>query len=342
MKKNSDFWQIFFIREKIIRAIRDFFYKKKFHEVETPLLVPSVIPESYLDVFETCLKDRLGNKRRMFLTTSPEASIKKLLAAGIGNCFEITKSFRNGETGSDTHNPEFTILEWYRVNANYKDIMKDCEELIFYIHKRIRNNITYKNKKIDITPPWERISIVDALEKYADINFNEITKNSKNSPMFPVDKIAKTARKKGYSVTDNNSWEEIFNQIFLNEIEPHLGNHGKPTIIYDYPKPMAGLAKTKEDDPHLVERFEFYIAGLELGDCYSELTDYKEQADRFKREMQMIKKRKKTAVVADKDFLEALKIGLPQCSGIAVGIDRLVMLFADAPSIKDTLLFPLS
>lgn len=343
LKENPDFWQPYFLREKIIKAIREFFYKENFHEVETPLLTPRLIPESYLNVFETYLSDRTGNKKRVFLTTSPEASIKKLLAVGIGDCFEITKSFRNGETESTTHHPEFTILEWYRVNANYKDIMKDCEELMFYILKRIKEaqrTLVYQNIKIDLSPPWERISMIEALEKYCAVSFDEISDKSQTA-MFPLDKIAKVARKKGFQVKETNTWEEIFNQIFLNEIGPHLGMHGKPTIIYDYPKPMAGLARTKPDDPRLVERFEFYIAGLELGDCCSELTDYDEQKERFKRELAIIKDKNKTEVTPDEDFLEALKMGLPHCAGIAIGIDRLVMLFTDASSIKDTLLFPL-
>jgi len=348
LKNDPKLWQSFFLREKIIKAIRDFFYQENFHEVETPLLTPRLIPESYLNVFKTYLSDRAGNKTRMFLTTSPEASIKKLLVAGIGDCFEITKSFRNRETGSATHHPEFTILEWYRVNANYKDIMKDCEELMLYILKRIKEaqrTLTYQNIKIDLSPPWEKISMFEALEKYAGIDFNQITQNIRgndNSEMFPLDKIAKVARKKGYEVAKNNSWEEIFNQIFLNEIEPHLGTDGKPTIIYDYPKPLAALAKTKKDDPRLVERFEFYIAGLESGDGCSELTDYYEQKKRFKSELSLMKDKNKTEVFPDEDFLEALKIGLPNCAGVAVGIDRLVMLFADASSIEDILLFPLA
>src|SRR3990167_8293058 len=128
----------YFILEKVIRAIREFFYAKSFHEVETPLLIPAVIPESYLEYFETYLLDRNRGRRKMFLSTSPEASLKKLLAFGVGNCFEITKSFRNTETGSLTHNPEFTILEWYRVGAQYMDLIKDCEALITHICRSLK------------------------------------------------------------------------------------------------------------------------------------------------------------------------------------------------------------
>lgn len=347
IKNNSKLWEKYFVREKVIQAIREFFLLQQFHEVETPLLVSSVIPESYLDVFATNLKDRLGGNQKLFLTTSPEASIKKLLAAGIGNCFEITKSFRNGETGSKLHNPEFTILEWYRVGATYEDIMKDCEKLVTYINKKLKtknlrlNEINYQNKIINLTKPWERISIDNALKKFARICLDDITEKNKTD-MFPAEKIGKVALRKGYKVEKNNTWEEIFNQIFLNEVEPNLGTHGKPTIIFDYPQPLAALAKLKESDPRLAERFELYMGGLELGDCYTELTDPKEQRKRFKEEMDKIKENGKTPIVPDKDFLNALQVGLPHCSGIAVGVDRLVMLFTDSKTIQETLLFPMS
>lgn len=341
LKKNPKLWRKFFIREKIIQSIREFFLREKFHEVETPLLLPAVVPESYLEVFETHLLDRQRKKKRMFLATSPEASLKKILVAGIGNCFEITKSFRNTETGSTLHNPEFTILEWYRVGANYKDVMRDCQHLIGFILKSLKlpKLLIYQGKSVDLSSPWERISVPQALKKYADIDFDNITE--KSSKMFPSEKIALIAKEKGYHVEKNNSWEEIFNQIFLNEVEPHLGTHGKPTIIYDYPRPMAALAKIKSSNPRLAERFEFYIAGLELGDCYSELTDYKEQKKRFEEEQKIRQIKGKTSVYPDVDFLEALKAGLPKCSGIAVGIDRLIMLFTDSTSIDEVLLFPL-
>jgi len=348
IRKNQSLWRKYFIREKVIQAIREFFIEQKFHEVETPLLVPSVIPESYLNVFATNLFDRHGNKQRMFLTTSPEASIKKLLVAGIGNCFEITKSFRNAETGSKLHNSEFTILEWYRINANYEDLMKECERLIKYIYVKVKSQkskvksvgekskvnhykITYQDQEIDLSYPWGRITVAEALEKYSRISFDKIITKAA---------IIAVARAKGYSVNDNNSWEEIFNQIFLNEIEPHLGTHGKPTIIYDYPKPLAALAKIKASDPRFVERFELYIGGLELADCYTELNDYKEQKNRFLSELQTIKLHKKIVVKPDLDFLEAIKQGLPTCSGVALGVDRLVMLFTDSVSIDEVLLFP--
>lgn len=341
LRNNPKLWQKFFQREKIIQSIRQFFHNEKFHEVETPLLLPHVVPESYLEVFETQLLNRQRKKKRMFLATSPEASLKKLLVAGIGNCFEITKSFRNTETGSLLHNPEFTILEWYRVGADYKDVMKDCENLLQFILKKLKlpkSKLIYQRKNIDLSSPWERISVPEALIKYAHVSFDDITNQTGN--MFPPEKIAIVAREKGYRVEKNNTWEEIFNQIFLNEVEPHLGNYGKPTIIYDYPRPMAALSKIKDTDTRLAERFEFYIGGLELGDCYTELTDSNEQKNRFKDEQKIRRLKSKTRILPDEDFLDALKMGLPECSGIAIGIDRLVMLFTDTTDVADVLFFP--
>ncbi len=147
------------------------------------------------------------------------------------------------------------------------------------------------------------------------------------------------AKEKGYSVDATTTWEQLYNQILLNEIESHLGQ-GKPTILYDFPSSMAALSKKKAGDPRYAERFEFYIAGLEMGDCYSELTDAGEQEERFKRELQEIKRLGKTSYDYDHDFIEALNMGLPECSGIAIGVDRLIMLFADVTDIADTMFFP--
>ncbi len=238
------------------------------------------------------------------------------------------------ETQSNLHNPEFTILEWYRVGADYKDIMKDCEELIFNLNRFKLNNrkniLIYQGKTIDLTPPWERLTVVGAFKTWAHVDFDAF---------FDIETARMIARKKGYQLHANTTWEEIFDQIFLNEVEPHLGQ-AKPTILYEFPASMGALAKKKPSDPRFTERFEFYIAGLELGDCYSELTDWKEQDERFRKELIEIKRLGKTAYDYDHDFIEALKVGLPTCSGIAVGVDRLIMLLANATDIADTLFFP--
>jgi elongation factor P--(R)-beta-lysine ligase len=328
LHKNSKLWKQYFVREKVITAIRQFLQKQQFHEVEAPLLIARPPAESYLDVFETILLDRNRNPKNAYLSTSPEVPLKKLMVAGIGNCFSITKSFRNMETQSRLHNPEFTILEWYRVGADYKDIMKDCEDMIQAIAGK--KSIEYQGKRIDISAPWERLTVAKAFDMYAHIRFDDF---------FDFTKAKNIAVQKGYKVEKETTWEELYNQIFLNEIEPHLGR-GKPTILYEFPSAMGALARKKKSDPRFAERFEFYIEGLELGDCYSELTDWKEQQERFEAELKELKRLGKTVYDYDHDFIEALKVGLPECSGIAVGVDRLVMLFADTTDIADTLFFP--
>jgi len=335
LKRFPSLWNTYFMRERVTKAIRTFFDHEQFHEVETPLLIAHPPAESYLEIFETTLLDRNRNRMTGYLSTSPEVSLKKLMAAGIGNCFALTKSFRNMETHGGTHNPEFTILEWYRVGANYADIMDDVEKLIRFIHKNLNETLSilrYQGEDIDIHSPWERITVSQAFTKWAGINFNE----------FLNDTAARTiAAEHGMNVTADTTWEQLYNQIFLNEIEPNLG-HGRPTILYDFPGVMGALARKKQSDSRFAERFEFYIAGLELGDCYSELTDWREQEKRFKQELMEIKRLGKTSYEYDQDFIEALKEGLPDSSGIAVGLDRLVMLFADVKTIQETLFFPSS
>lgn len=334
LKDNPELWSQYFIREKVLRTIRTFFYQRQFHEVETPLVIAHPPAESYVDVFETTLLDRHRNPKNAYLSTSPEVSLKKLLVAGIGNCFSLTKSFRNMETQSKLHNPEFTILEWYRIESDYTALMTDTEELIRTLNRCVdserADTLIYKGHSVDISPPWERITVADSFKRWAGIDFNEF---------LDLNQARKIASGKGYKVEEKNTWEELYNQIFLNEVEPKLG-FKRPVILYEFPGSMAALSKKKESDTRFAERFEFYIAGLELGDAYSELTDWKEQELRFINEIEEIKRLGKTTYDFDQDFIEALRVGLPECSGIAVGVDRLIMLLADVDSIEDTMFFP--
>jgi len=341
LRKHPELWPRYFIREQVLTAIRRFFADRTFHEIETPYLTGSLPPESYLDIFETTLLDRDGKPRKAYLPTSPEPFIKKLLVAGIGNCFALSKSFRNTEDKSDTHTPEFTILEWYRVDADYQDIMRDCEELLLYVNTYLQrtgnakadshpHTLVYQGKSVDLSAPWERLSMCDAFKKFAKVNLERALTLKDLTPI---------AKAKGYTVGEKDLWEELFHQIFFNEVEPFLGK-GKPVILYDYPVTLAALSQTKKSDPRFAERFEFYIEGLELGDAYSELTDWKEQDKRFKEEDEERKRMGKVMHPIDHDFVEALKVGLPRAGGIAVGVDRLIMLYSDVTSIHDTLFFP--
>jgi len=335
IKMNTALKEKFFIREKVIDAIRLFFKQRDFHEVETPLLVKYPGTEPYLEVFETQLKFAEGDTHRGFLLTSPEYAMKKLLVAGLGNIFQICKSFRNGEGRSSRHNPEFTILEFYRTDADYTDMIRDVEEMMLSILRCVKKDnsastFMYQGTQIDLSTPWPRMSVAEAFERYAGITIDQLLSR---------DELVKVAKQKGYMVDVQTTWEQVYNQLFLNEIEMKL-DKTRPTIIYDYPASQAALSLKKVSDPRFAERFECYLAGLELGNAFSELTDAKEQEKRFRAELIERKEFGKTDYGMDEDFIEALKEGMPRSSGIAIGVDRLVMLFADAKSIEETLFFP--
>lgn len=354
LRANPQLFKSYLVREQVLHAVRDFFLTRNFHEVEVPLLAPALPTESYLEVFETKLLDRHRKSKRAFLTCSPELFQKKLLVAGMGDNFTITKAFRNTETLSKTHNPEFTLLEWYEVGKAYTDVMKTTEELFCFIYDQLysssevrsshvkeisrvrtkdkRRVHTYQGQEIDLTPPWERLSMSEAFKKYADIDLENC---------LTLGTIVPMAESKGYRAQPKTTWEELFNQIYLNEVEPQLGK-GRPTIIYDFPVQMAALAKKKKSDPRFAERFEVYIGGLELGDCYSELTDPAEQEERFRQETEERQRLGKIEHPYDAELIQAMKVGLPTCSGLALGVDRTVMLFADVLDIADTLFFPAS
>lgn len=306
IKNDPNLMEKYLVREKVVDTIRSFFKNQGFHEVFTPTLVPIPSIEPNLEVFESELRTSKGEKRKAFLIMSPEFSIKKLLAGGIGNCFEITKCFRNEEEVSTLHNPEFTMLEWYRINADYKDIMKDFEHLFLDIIGK--DKLEYQGEVYDLSLPWPKIRIPDAFKKYAGKDVLKVS-------------------------------DEDFYKIYFNEIEPELLKMKKPYFIYDYPISQASLSKPAKD-PRFAERFEVFLGGIELGNCFSELTDAKEQKKRFETDKKDRKKMNKTEYPIDEDLIEALKEGIPAVSGIAVGVDRLVMLAANVSSIEETLFFP--
>ena len=313
IKNNPKLINRYLVREKVIDTIRSFFKDRNFHEVFTPILVPIPSIEPNLEVFQTELRTSKGLKRQGFLIMSPEFSIKKLLAAGIGNCFEITKCFRNEEEVSSLHNPEFTMLEWYKIHADYTDVMKDFEHLFTKIITSVNpkadlSKWDYQGESYDLSLPWPRISFEEAFTKYAGLKIEDVA-------------------------------DEDFYQIFFNKIEPALLKLKKPYFIYDYPISQASLSK-KAADGRFAERFEVFLAGIEMGNCFSELTDAKEQRKRFEADLTERKRQGKTVYPIDEDLIEALKEGLPPVSGIAVGVDRLIMLAADVPIIAEAMFFP--
>lgn len=337
LRDNPDLQAAYLMRGRVIKAIRAFFDARDFAEVETPLLVAAPGMEPYLDVFETRLKTARGAAHRAFLTTSPEYAMKKLLVAGLPRIYQVCKSFRNGEEISRGHNPEFTILEWYRAHADYRAIMADCEELFRSIWRDIhpvgdvsRAALLVGGDTVSLAPPWERLTVREAFTRYAGTDLDAIGGESAMRAHLEA---------KGFHVTAETTWEQGYHQIFLNEIEPYLGRR-VPTILYDYPASMAALARRKPDDPRYAERFEIYIAGIELGNAFSELTDADEQLARLEEERAERAALGKTLYEIDADFIAALRAGMPPSGGIAIGVDRVVMLFAGVGSIQETLWFP--
>lgn len=309
---------------KLTQTTRDFFAEQGYVGLDLPVLSPSIIPESYLEIFETEFT-YLDKKTKLYLTPSPELFIKRLLADGIEKCYSLGKSFRNSEPNSSRHLPEFTMLEFYKTQATYMDIADDLLLLLQKLAQSMNSShtINYKGVSVDCSR-WEKLSVSEAFDMYAHISQDEL---------FDHQRFLDTAAKKGYEVK-SFSYEDIFSQIYSQEIEPHLGMNGYPTLLYDYPKEFAALAQLNKDRK-TAQRFEFYISGVELGDCYTELTDPSEQEFRFKEE---VKKRQEKGLInhpVDWGFVDALKKGLPPCAGIAIGFDRLQMVFVGADSVQD-------
>lgn len=318
-------------RGEIFRLVRQFFVSRGFIEAETPIVVAVSGMEPHLAPFETTLVANGGASSPAYLITSPEYSLKKLLAAGFPKLFELARVFRNGEPYDALHNPEFTMLEWYRANADYLAIMDDCEELIVTLSRAVRGGETFSfgENYIDLARPWERLTVRDAFLRETGIDLNNIPDQSA---------LLRVARTRGYDVPVQESFEEIFHRIFLTEVEPRLGRR-KPTILYDYPIELAALARTKRDAPRYAERFELYIAGVELANAFGELTDPAEQRRRFEEEHRLRIALGRPALPIDEDLLAALP-NIPPSGGIALGVDRLIMLLLGVKRIEDVLWFP--
>lgn len=332
----------FLLREKIIDAVRLFFKQQAFHEVETPLLLGSPGTEPYFDCFVTQLLIPTLLEKRAYLATSPEYGMKKLLAAGLGNIFQICKAFRNQESLGGWHNPEFTILEFYRVDADYLNIMDDFTKLLNFVCQNLnikQKKINYQGKIYDLSGPYPRLSVTELFAKHLQLTADEL---------FQLDALKLKAVELGYDLAglanlpEEVAWGELYNQLFLNEIEPHLKTFTQPVIVYDYPTRQTALAQKKKTDSRFAERFEVYLAGMELGNAFGELIDAREQVKRLQDDLRLRQQLGKEISPIDQDFLRALELGLPKCSGMAVGIDRLIMLFADVDNIDEVLFFPAS
>jgi elongation factor P--(R)-beta-lysine ligase len=318
-------------RARIAASIRRFFTERGFAEVETPALQVSPGLEPHLVAFTTELIEPGEGRAVRHLHTSPEFAMKKLLVAGVPRLFQLARVFRNGER-SRLHHPEFTMLEWYRAGASYRDLMADCEALLTGVAPRY----TWEGREADPSAPWSHVSVAEAFERWAGIDLLA-TAPEPRDPSLPL--LADAARPIGIAPHEGDAWEDLFFRIFLERIEPHLGI-GVPTVLYDYPISMAALARPKPGDPRLAERFELYVCGVELANAFGELTDAAEQRRRFARDRAAKEARYGFSYPIDEAFLAALAYGMPASAGIALGFDRLVMLAVGASRIEDVLWAP--
>jgi len=325
-------------RTRIVAAIRGFFAARDFLEVDTPALQVSPGLEPHLMAFSTELVTPEGARRKLHLHTSPEFAMKKLLVAGLPRIYQLAHVFRNGERAR-THHPEFTMLEWYRVGASYRDLMADCEALLRDVLAVSGGDaLLWAGQSCDPSGAWQYLSVAESFARFCGI---DILATAPDPQRPDLELLAQASRSIGVTPHDSDDWEDLFFRLFLERIEPQLGI-GVPTILYDYPIALAALSRPKPGDARLAERFELYACGLELANAFGELTDANVQRARFEAD-----RARKRALYGydyplDEDFLAALASGMPESAGIALGIDRLVMLATAASRIEDVLFVPVA
>lgn len=313
------------IREQVIKAIRAFFDEQGFHEIITPVLNGALPLEENLFAFKTTWSTVTG-QQSLYLPTSPESNLKKLLAQGIGNCYSIGHTFRNLENSGSLHSPEFLMLEWYREDAKYSDIMTDVRNLIGFVSRRLSTNSSQSVGSLQLTDnfAWPELSLELLFKEKADIDLQASCKE---------DNLFMTAKEKGYEVTDA-SWSQLFDQIFLNEIESHLPK--EPFFLVDFPARMSPLCMIQKDKPYLAERFEFYLEGIEIGNGNTENLDAEAVLLSFKHVANIRQQTSKDSHPYDLGFIEALrtlsKTG-KSYAGIGLGVERLAMVLTKSDSL---------
>ncbi len=287
-------------RSKILRAIREFFSQRDFIEVETPVRLPAPALELHIDA------EPSGDQ---FLRTSPELHMKRLLAGGVPRIVQMGPCFRRGERGA-LHNPEYTMLEWYRSHADYVDILADAKALIAFVAQDVlgSTDIQFRGRPIALLPVWETITVAEAFRQFAGWDPTEA---------FDADR---------------------FDLDLVDKVEPQLPRD-VPVVLKDYPVEAAALSRRRDGTPPVAERWELYIGGLELANAYSELIDPAEQRARFEECRRRREALGKPVYPLDEPFLAAMEKGVPPCAGIALGVDRLVMLLTDAASLDDVMAF---
>lgn len=322
---NADVKDTFVKRSKILSTIRRFLDGQGFMEVETPMLVSNAGGaaarpfETHFNALDEDLKLRI----------SLELYLKRLIVGGMERVYEIGRVFRN--EGLDTrHNPEFTLMELYQAYTDYHGMMDLTENLYRYVAKEVTGSeiLTYGDKELDLSKPFERITMVDAVKKYSGVDFNEI---------HTLEEARAIAKEKHVEFEERHKKGDILNLFFEEFVEEHLI---QPTFVMDHPIEISPLTKKKPENPDYVERFEFFMNGWEMANAYSELNDPIDQRERFKAQEELLAAGDEEANHTDEDFLNALSIGMPPTGGIGFGIDRMVMMMTNSPAIRDVLLFP--
>lgn len=321
------------LRWQILRLIREYFWSENFVEIETPLLLRLPGQEPYLSPMKLQLHDEKGTEYRGFLHTSPEYTMKKMLAAGYEKIFSLCKTFRDYESFGGTHNPEFTMIEWYRGHSDFWAIMDDVEKLFDFISERLATSpglSLTKERDLTDTPKFsfERLHMRDVWKRYVGVNLDDY---------LSEEKMYELCIEKGFHPEKTEPYEDLFYRIFLNFIEPKL----ETVIIHHYPKQMAALAKMSDIEIGYAERFEVYVGGLEIANAFGELTDSEEQLKRFQEEYKKRQELGKDIFDIDMEFIDAVG-KMPASGGIALGVDRLVQLFTSCQNIDSVLVLPAS
>ena len=322
-------------RARLQAAVREALAGMGYEEVETPVLVPAPGMEPHIQAFEApFVPEGGGAPRPLFLHTSPELAMKRLLAEGMPRIFQLARVFRNGEV-SRTHNPEFTMLELYRAGTDYRGVMEDLERLVEACARALSPDGAPRASRagvaLDLAAPFERITVAEAFLRHAAVDLAACGADA--------GRLAAAARAAGHDPgPPGEAFDDVFFRVMLDAVEPRIGRT-RPAYLVDWPAPMAALSRLKRDDPRLAERFELYAGGLELANGFSELTDAVEQRRRMVEEQAQRRRLGHRVYPLDERFLEALS-RMPEAGGVAVGLDRLLMLLTGAEAIEDVLLFP--
>jgi elongation factor P--(R)-beta-lysine ligase len=324
-------------RGAITRALRAWFEARDFIEVETAALQVSPGAETHLHAFETQIVGPAGERAPLYLHTSPEFACKKLLAAGERRIFDFARVWRNRERGP-LHHPEFTMLEWYRAEEPYETLMDDCAALLALAAETAgTRSFEFRGRHCDPFAAPQRITVAEAFERFAGV---DLMATVAADGATDRDALAGKVQSAGIRVADDDSWSDIFSRVIVERIEPALGI-GRPAILYEYPIAEAALARAQGADPRVAERFELYVCGVELANCFGELTDPAEQRRRFEADMALKQRLYGERYPIDEDFLAALA-QMPPASGAALGFDRLVMLATGAARIDEVLWTPVA